>query len=98
MQLTAADMTEIKKFNRNVEWLKMRELKEKPEAWGSYEEAAKILDRSKEWYKEARNGRINKFQTWVPAKLEKGKDWRMIGNRVEYKLSSIHTLKEKLSK
>jgi hypothetical protein len=58
--LSAEDRTLIRNFNRNVEYLKARDLKATPaESWVPYEEAAKILPRSKEWYKDKRNGSIS---------------------------------------
>jgi hypothetical protein len=96
--LTADDRTLLRNFNRNIEWLKAKDLKGQPsEQWGSYDEARKILDRSKEWYKGRRLDHINEHRILVKAILVKGEDWRMIGNRVEYKLSSIRNLKEKMS-
>lgn len=90
-------MTELKKFNRNVEWLKVQSLKTQPEAWGSYEDAAKIIARSKEWFKLKRLGGINKMNIATPAQLIEGKDWRLVGNRVEFRLQSVQDLKEKIS-
>jgi len=69
---------------------------EKQEEWVNYEEACKILNKSKCWYKKARNGEHYKTNPGMPAYLIYGEDWRMIGNEVEYKRSSIVLLKEKL--
>ena len=97
MQLTADDRRLITDFNRNIAWLKSQSLKEQKQVWGSYEEVAKILNRSKAWYKRRRLDHINEFNILVPAQLVKDKDWRMEGNRVVYNLASIAALKEKIS-
>lgn len=86
----------LREFNRNVGWLKQQSIKQKPkEEWGGYEKAAAILSRSKQWYKIARLGRIIEEVYATAPKLEKGKDWRMVGNEVEYRLAAIEALKEK---
>jgi hypothetical protein len=61
----------------------------KPKEWGSYEDACKILDRSKAWYRKARG-------EW--AYLVKGEDWKAIGNEITYKLESIERLKTQITK
>jgi hypothetical protein len=65
--------------------------------WGAYEEAAKILKRSRSWYKKVRNGHAypngNKTQTLI-----ENKDWRKIGNDIEYYLPAIQELKENIIK
>lgn len=98
LQLTPEDRKLLFAFNKSVDFLKMQTLKAQPEAWGTYEEANKILARSKSWYKSARLGRINQYKILVPALLEKGKDWRTVGNEVEYRIASIHDLKDRISK
>ncbi|HEY4337331.1 MAG TPA: hypothetical protein VGM89_15580 [Puia sp.] len=77
----------LQDFNRNVEWLRRSQA---VKDWGLYEDAAMILRRSKEWYKSKRLGR-------APA-LVKGTDWRMNGNRVEYRLASIAALRDALTR
>ncbi|MDP4256335.1 MAG: hypothetical protein Q8938_20200 [Bacteroidota bacterium] len=88
MQVSDEVLKELRAFNRNCDWLKKQSLKDKPEAWVSYEEASKILPRSKEWYKGKR---------LITQQLVRGRDWRTIGNRVEYRLEAIIELKQKLS-
>lgn len=98
MQLTADDRNLIKAFNQRVDWLRLQDSKHKQsEVWGSYDEASKILSRSKAWFKIKRLGEINEFKILVPAVLVKGKDWRMVGNRVEYRMESIKMLKAQIS-
>jgi hypothetical protein len=98
LQLTPEDRKVLFAFNKNIEWLKAQTLKSQaPEAWGTYEDACKILARSKSWYKTARLGRINEYKILVPALLEKGKDWRTVGNEVEYRIAAIHELKDRMS-
>lgn len=84
--MTQEEISLLKDFNRNVERLLNREADE----WGGHEAACKILPRSKEWYKQKRLA--------PDPDLLKGVDWRMSGNRIEYKLTSIISLKEKLSR
>jgi hypothetical protein len=50
--------------------------------WGSYEDACKIINRSKKWYQEKR-----------ATLLLEGKDWRRIGKMIEYNLESIENLR-----
>lgn len=97
LQIPKEALKETNRFNRNVEWLKTQTIKVNEGAWGSYEDAAKILDRSKAWFKVRRLGHINKFNVLVAPDLVKGKDWRMCGNRVEFRLDSVRALKEKIS-
>jgi hypothetical protein len=98
LQIDGEVLKTIKAFNRNVEWLRTREVKEqaKKTIWGTYEEAHRILPRSKQWYKIQRLGiMVGQDYAEVPT-LEKDKDWRMIGNRVEYRLEAIVALKNKM--
>lgn len=60
--------------------------------WGTYEDARKIIARSKDWYKSMRNGNKSKQATLV-----EGKHWRRVGKDIEYHLPSINELKELLS-
>lgn len=62
--------------------------------WGSYEDACKILNRSKSWYKNARNGEAYTNGSKVKMFLSEGKDWRRVGKDVEYYLPSIEHLRE----
>lgn len=93
-QVDAEILKELKTFNRNVQWLKQQSLLNKPaDKWGSYQDAAQILVRSREWYKNARLGYINSREHFVAPRLVKGIDWRMTGNEVEYRMDSIVNLK-----
>jgi hypothetical protein len=97
LSISSDTLKTIREFNRNVEWLKTQSVKTRVDKWGSYEEACKILDRSKQWYKIARLGRIaNDEYTTAPALL-KGSDWRMSGNEIEYRLGAIEQLKERIA-
>jgi hypothetical protein len=89
----------VKKIDAKLKTLiKAQAMKSQPaDSWGTYEEARKLLARSKAWYKLKRLDRINEHNVLVTAKLVKGKDWRLVGNRVEYRLDSIKTLKDKLT-
>jgi hypothetical protein len=59
--------------------------------WGTYEDACKILRRSKDWYNDAR---MNKERQ----KLFNGEDWRRVGKEIEYYLPSIRRVKDQLIK
>lgn len=89
----------IKAFNKNIDWLRTREAKEqsKNQVWGSYDEAHEILPRSKQWYKIQRLGIISNNEYIEIPTLSKEVDWRMIGNRVEYRLDAIAELKNKIT-
>lgn len=97
--LSAEDIKAIRDFNRNVGWLKTQAMKEKPpsDKWVSYEEAVKVLPRSKDWYRKCRTGRIDKLNQYVAPALAKGVDWIMVGNEVEYRLESIVNLKNSIA-
>lgn len=66
--------------------------------WGTWEDACKILHRSKSWYKEARNGEGYEKGSKVKVFLTEGVDWRKVGGSVEYYLPSIERLKERITK
>lgn len=89
MSIDTETLSAIKAFNRNCDWLKVQALKSAPpEKWGPYEDAIKILRRSKHWY----NRQRREFLT-----LAVGKDWRMVGGKVEYRMESIASLKIKIT-
>lgn len=99
LQIDGEVLKTIKAFNRNVDWLRLKAVKEqsRKKIWGTYEEAHEILPRSKQWYKIQRLGIIvgNEY-TEVPT-LERDCDWRMIGNRVEYRLEAVVALKDRMT-
>jgi hypothetical protein len=98
LQLSPEDRKLLFSVNKNLEWLKLQLIKNQaPEQWGTYEDACKILNRSKSWYKNQRLGVI-KSGLLTPATLEKGKDWREVGNRTEFRIAAIHELKDRMSK
>jgi hypothetical protein len=70
---------------------------DKIKGWGTYEDAAMILNRSRSWFKKVRNGHTynngNKKQVLV-----ENKDWRKVGNDIEYFLPAIQNLKEQIIK
>lgn len=96
--LSTEDIKAIKDFNRNVGWLKTQAMKDKPpsDKWVSYEEAVKVLPRSKDWYRKQRTGRIDKFNQYVAPTLVRTVDWIMVGNEVQYRLESIVNLKNSI--
>lgn len=65
--------------------------------WGTYEDATKILNRSKMWYKIARNGK-GYAKSKGNQNLVEGSDWRKVGGEIEYYLPSIQNLKESITK
>lgn len=85
--MTLAEQRLITEFNSNMRWLKqnLKAIPSQPE-WGTYEDAAKILPKSKSWYQKRR---LNK-------ELVKGADWRAVGKSIEYNLLSIERLKTEL--
>jgi hypothetical protein len=90
MEIDKETLTVLRAFNRNVDWLKVQALKSAPpEKWGSFDDAVKILKRSRHWY----NRQRREFLT-----LEVDKDWRMVGSKVEYRMESIARLKERITK
>jgi hypothetical protein len=93
MTQDAEILKELRAFNRNVEWLKVQALRSAPaEKWGSYEDAAKILPRSKHWFQMHRTtSKINNRE------LGAGVDWRRVGNRIEYRLAAIENLKNAIT-
>lgn len=96
--LTAEDIKVMKEFNRSVGWLKTQAMKDRPptDKWVSHDEAAKILPRSKDWYRKRRAGDIDKLGQYVRPALVKDRDWRMVGNQVEYRMESIVNLKNSI--
>lgn len=64
--------------------------------WGTYEDACKILNRSKEWYKKIRNGHSYSGSNGKQLLVE-GVDWRYVGNQIQYRMSSIQNLYESLA-
>ena len=101
MQFTKEDFIEIRKFNRNVEWLKRNnrnifqiENQHRPEeAWMSVSEAIRYINRSRSWLQritvkhpgEAANSSMM---------LIKGLDWKRVTNRIYYKRLSLETVKK----
>jgi hypothetical protein len=97
-QLDPADRKLLFSVNKNLEWMKLQMIKSQPaEEWGSYADIVKILNRSKSWFKSKRLDSISKDNILVPAELQKGRDWRLVGNRTEYRIAAIHELKVKLA-
>jgi hypothetical protein len=58
-------------------------------SWGDHDDACKILNRSKSWYQDVRNGGSKNKHNLI-----EGKDWKRVGNDVEYFLPSIEHLRE----
>jgi len=101
VQLSKEDLAEIRRFNRNVEWLKKTNgTASKPEtvyrpeeAWMSVTEAIRYINRSRSWLqritvthpKEASNSSMM---------LIKGLDWKRVTNRIYYKKLSLETVKK----
>lgn len=101
MQLSKEDLAEIRKFNRNVEWLKKTngtvsktETVHRPEeTWMSVTEAIRYINRSRSWLQritvkhpgEAANSSMM---------LIKGLDWKRVTNRIYYKRLSLETVKK----
>ena len=96
LSITPEDMKVIKAFNKNIEWLKAQSIKEKPEAWVSYEDACKVLPRSKQWYQYNRMGFTDRSGTFHAPTLFECIDWRRVGGVIEYRLQSIISLKNSL--
>ena len=89
--MSPEELKAIKAFNKNIEWLKAQSIKPKPEAWISYDEAFKILPRSKQWYQYKRKG-----MSGVRPSLKYPTDWRKVGSMIEYNAESITRLKMEL--
>jgi hypothetical protein len=88
-------LREIRLFNQNVDWLKKQQGKQ-GEKWGTWEEAAKILPRSRQWFKMARLGEIAHGEYKIAPKLEREKDWKMMGREVIYRLAAIEALRNRM--
>ena len=105
MQLTEEHIAEIRKFNRNVEWLKRTRIDAPPpsvlvkteEAWLSVVDATKYIGRSRCW--------LQRITVTDPGSVRdtsmmllKGLDWKRITNRIFYKRSSLENLKKGMEK
>lgn len=93
-------LTEIKKFNQNIEWLKKNHQSvpsEIPSEWIDLKEVKKIIDRGRTWLKsrmihaESASQPIN--YNWF---LVYGLDWRREGSRIMFKRTSIIRLKDEV--
>lgn len=105
MQLTKEDIEVIKKFNRNVDWLKKRQLIDPVpststpnyNSWLTVREATQFINRSRSWI--ARITLISANDAADPSMiLIKGLDWKRETNRIYYKRSSLENLKKGMEK
>jgi hypothetical protein len=100
-EITKEDIAEIRKFNRNVEWLKRTngtlsktESVARPDTeWMSVAEAIRYIKRSRSWLQ-----RITVKHPGDAANssmmLIKGLDWKRVTNRIYYKRLSLETVKK----
>lgn len=104
MQISKADIEVIKRFNKNVEWLKRTRQGDgsspdvtQNHTWLSVKEATKFIDRSRSWI--ARITVISANQVSDTSMLlVKGLDWKRETNRIYYKRSSLENLKKGMEK
>lgn len=105
MELSKEYIEEIKKFNRNVDWLKRTRITlpvtpaptESEETWLSVAEATKFIKRSRCW--------LQRYTVTDTATvrdtsmiLVKGLDWKRVTSRIYYKRSSLENLKKGMEK
>lgn len=111
LQLSKEDINELKRFNRNVEWLKRAGLSSivkpaqdikvvKQEDWLTVKEATKFVGRSRSW--------LQRITITVPGiecttgapmmQLYKGMDWKRETSRILYKKDSLENLKKEMEK
>lgn len=105
MQITKEDIAVIKRFNRNVEWLKKARQPEPyipanvvpAQTWLSVQEAMKFINRSRSWIARITVISANEVDN-TGMMLIKGLDWKRETNRIYYKRSSLENLKKGMEK
>lgn len=104
MQISKEDIAEIKKFNRNIDWLKRTHSiapaqvsPRKADEWLSVPETIQFINRSRSWLQ--RVTVISPAEALNPSMmLIKGLDWKRETNRIYYKRSSLENLKKGMEK
>lgn len=113
LQLSKEDMAEIKRFNKNVDWLKRKRLSDtiigaanevtisvKQDEWLTVKEATAFVGRSRSWLQ-----RITVTVTGIEhttgapmMRLFKGMDWKRQTSRILYRKESLENLKKEMEK
>ncbi len=114
MQIPEEHIKEIKKFNRNIDWLKRKHISDtvikvsgdiissvkEQDRWLSTEEAIKFIGRSRSWIDKIRESvqGIEHTSGAPMMKLFRGQDWKRETNKIYYRLSSLENLKIAMQK
>jgi hypothetical protein len=94
--ITQEQANRIEKNQERILTLLHKALGNLPESreWVSYEDACKVLNKSRSWYNKIRNG----FTPYRKPLLVEGHDWRKVGKDIEYHLPALERLRAELIK